>query len=602
MAQAVIGALRVNLGMNSAQFSKGLKKADSGLKRFANAAKIGLAAVSAAAGVVSVAIMRVADDADHMAKTAVQIGVSVEELSRLRHAADLSGVGMNELANGMKRLSLNMYDASKGVGQGADAFKDLGIKVKNSDGSLKSTTQVMTEMSAVFAKMKDGSQKTALAMRLMGKSGAGMIPMLNGGTAALQSMLDEADALGIVISSEMAGNAELFNDNLTRMQKAAGGVAITLVTGVLPALAELSTRMVASMQGSTALKDATAVLSGAFNILVKGIIVVFDNLGHLFDLFKLFVAAKTVTFIVAVTGAFITMAKGIRVAGLALALYNAIQRRGLATFVVIAGVLAKVTGYYDDFASTLKNLYAEAKSFIPKELTDGAEKLVTDLKDLAFGTEDAAKSLSTYMNAADGAAASFGNLSSVSKSAGSLAKSSVDSASDAWKGLRVASEDATKSMVAGMEGFGNKAGGIITGLFNKTLTWKDALGQALSSFAQMQLNSYNPVSQSGGFLKGLLGSVFGGFRANGGPVSSGKSYMVGERGPEMFSPSVSGNITANDNMGGGGMVYAPVTSIDARGADQAAVARLEQKLTQMQKTEYQRFLTHSNNQTQRKIR
>jgi hypothetical protein len=39
-------------------------------------------------------------------------------------------------------------------------------------------------------------------------------------------------------------------------------------------------------------------------------------------------------------------------------------------------------------------------------------------------------------------------------------------------------------------------------------------------------------------------------RANGGPVMGGSSYLVGERGPELFTPSSSGNITANGAMGG----------------------------------------------------
>jgi hypothetical protein len=52
----------------------------------------------------------------------------------------------------------------------------------------------------------------------------------------------------------------------------------------------------------------------------------------------------------------------------------------------------------------------------------------------------------------------------------------------------------------------------------------------------------------GGGLGGLfsgLGNLFGGFRANGGPVSQGRSYIVGERGPELFSPGRSGIITPN---------------------------------------------------------
>lgn len=70
---------------------------------------------------------------------------------------------------------------------------------------------------------------------------------------------------------------------------------------------------------------------------------------------------------------------------------------------------------------------------------------------------------------------------------------------------------------------------------------------------------------------------FGGAKAGGGPVSSDSSYLVGENGPELFTPGSSGTITPNDKLssvtGGGGpnVVY----NIDARGADVAAVQRLE---------------------------
>jgi hypothetical protein len=50
-------------------------------------------------------------------------------------------------------------------------------------------------------------------------------------------------------------------------------------------------------------------------------------------------------------------------------------------------------------------------------------------------------------------------------------------------------------------------------------------------------------------IAGLIDTAFGGFRAAGGPVSSGKSYVVGERGPEMFVPSSNGTIVPNGGMG-----------------------------------------------------
>ena len=52
-----------------------------------------------------------------------------------------------------------------------------------------------------------------------------------------------------------------------------------------------------------------------------------------------------------------------------------------------------------------------------------------------------------------------------------------------------------------------------------------------------------------GFFKGLF--EFGGARAAGGPVAPGRSYLVGERGPELFTPSGHGSIAASGARGNG---------------------------------------------------
>jgi hypothetical protein len=53
-----------------------------------------------------------------------------------------------------------------------------------------------------------------------------------------------------------------------------------------------------------------------------------------------------------------------------------------------------------------------------------------------------------------------------------------------------------------------------------------------------------------GSLPGGVGKFFSG-RAEGGPVTGNKSYIVGEKGPELFTPRSSGHITPNDELGGG---------------------------------------------------
>lgn len=70
----------------------------------------------------------------------------------------------------------------------------------------------------------------------------------------------------------------------------------------------------------------------------------------------------------------------------------------------------------------------------------------------------------------------------------------------------------------------------------------------------------------GAALSGL-GKIFGGARADGGPVSAGRAYLVGERGPELIVPPSAGTVIPNHALGGGTTIH-----VDARGAtDPAAV-------------------------------
>jgi TP901 family phage tail tape measure protein len=78
-------------------------------------------------------------------------------------------------------------------------------------------------------------------------------------------------------------------------------------------------------------------------------------------------------------------------------------------------------------------------------------------------------------------------------------------------------------------------------------------------------------------------------RADGGPVSAGSTYLVGEEGPELFTARQSGNITANDEMGMGGGVY-----IDARGAGPREVDELRRMFEEDRSTFKQRSWNASN--------
>lgn len=82
----------------------------------------------------------------------------------------------------------------------------------------------------------------------------------------------------------------------------------------------------------------------------------------------------------------------------------------------------------------------------------------------------------------------------------------------------------------------------------------------------------------GGALSGLFSRLFGGARAAGGPVNSGRAYLVGERGPEIIVPRSAGQVIPNHRLGGS-TTFAPQTSIVVQGsADRETLAILNREL------------------------
>jgi hypothetical protein len=99
---------------------------------------------------------------------------------------------------------------------------------------------------------------------------------------------------------------------------------------------------------------------------------------------------------------------------------------------------------------------------------------------------------------------------------------------------------------------GTAISAVITGVSKLVGFFDDVIGK-VKEFINLVKN--NPVVSG---ISGVIDKIFGGGKAAGGPVSGGTTYMVGERGPELFTPSSSGTIIPNHRLGGsggGGSVY-----------------------------------------------
>ena len=278
-----LARLVVRLEAESLKFQKELDAAKRKLNGFEksastsarNVGKFFGAAAATAGTALAVMAKRAIDVADETSKAAQKIGTTTEALSQLRYAADLAGVSSSSLDKALLKLNRSMSEtAVKGAGNAANAFKALGVEVENADGTMRASDAVLDDVADKFAGMQDGATKTALAMDLFGKSGAEMIPLLNGGSQALAEARREADALGQTIDGKAAKAAEQFNDNLSRLSKVLSGAMMQATQEVTPLLALFSDEVVKAAKDQELMQAFSATLATGLKLLASALIIV----------------------------------------------------------------------------------------------------------------------------------------------------------------------------------------------------------------------------------------------------------------------------------------------------------------------------------------
>jgi hypothetical protein len=180
----------------------------------------GMVAAAAAGAAVGAAVLgaavKTAAYADQVEKASQRTGIAVESLQALQYAAERADVSAGDLEGALR------FAAKRGV-------KDLEGELRRAAGQ--------------FERMPDGAEKSALAMKLFGKNGAALIPMLNKGTAGLDEMMQKARDMGLVLDEEtIVAGAEL-KDAIEDLQGYLIGLSRTIAGPFLKPLKEIVLRM-----------------------------------------------------------------------------------------------------------------------------------------------------------------------------------------------------------------------------------------------------------------------------------------------------------------------------------------------------------------------
>jgi len=124
-------------------------------------------------------------------------GDSAEAMSKLRFAAEESGVGADTLASALGKMA-----KAAATTAGEKKFEALGISVKDSNGHFKAASALFSEVANKIAAMPPGVEKTNAVLQIFGKSGMALYPLLNQGAAGIAKFGAEAQKMGLVLNGD----------------------------------------------------------------------------------------------------------------------------------------------------------------------------------------------------------------------------------------------------------------------------------------------------------------------------------------------------------------------------------------------------------------
>lgn len=525
---ASLGSLVIELAANTARLQGDLGKAVGMAERTASKFTSifrGLAVGAGGLGLASLAGQAISLG-DELQKGAARAGVSAGEFSKLAAAAKQADVDIGTLSRGLKEMQKTISEAGTGSKTAIDSLDAIGLSVDQL--RQLSPTKQLEAIADGLNSIADPADRSRRGAEILGKAYLDLVPALQGGAAGLRALVAEQVRLGNTFSDEQIARLADADDAIKRLKASWSGFATTLTALVAPALTSVLNQL-AEMSASKSLddiEDRLRILRGA-----RDSIPVFFNFGYIDGAGRV-LGPEALDKEIARLERVAALQSGRRSRGRGSApatLASRVQADAEAATAATEALVSKTQQLGD------LNISLNARA---AELVNGRGLL--DFTDLEGSILESTEGIADRMGEA--LKEPFTELTPYAEQAArnmqdTFAEFLFDPFQDGIKGMLKGFIDVIRRMVAEAAAakiFGSKKSG----------------GFGL-----------------GDFITGVVGGLFGGGKAAGGPVSAGTSYLVGERGPELFTPRGSGHITPNHAMGG---VVQNIT-VDARGATVDAI-------------------------------
>ena len=450
------------------------------------------------------------NQADAFGKLSRQTGIAADSLQAYVNAGKLAGVEQSTIEKGLRRLAQSQREADQGIKTYSESYEALGISVRDSDGNLKSSEVLLGDIAERFSDMPNGATKAALAMEIFGRSGAQLIPLLNAGREELEKWNYET-------SEGFAANAEYFNDQLTMLSFGFDGFRKQLADALLPALNSV-------LEVFRKLFESGNDWEGFFKVVGFGF--------------------RSIAF--AVMSTIVAVEELIHLIG-------AIGKRAQKMFGMDTEGMNESAEKYRE--GVLERFKRNQEAF--KAITTGQSE-AGDAYGFNKGTKDA-NLLETQLAKTFGAQMKL-KITNFRDSIKTVGEAMSDVVIKGIKGM----EDALVDFVmTGQLEFRKLANSIIRDMIRIAI--QQTITAPFSNWFGSLFSGGNTTTlgmTQGSFMESQ--PKFRGHMANGGHVVGGSSYLVGERGMELFTPTTSGTITPNNQLGNTSVVV----NVDAKGQSQ----------------------------------
>lgn len=534
------------------------------------------------AGGLALMVKQSLDTTDRLGKLSKQLGITTQNLGSMKLAADLGGTSLETFAKGARRAGRNAFDfIVKGTGEAAEAFRALGISQEDLKPILNDYMAILGLVADRMNELPDGALKATLAAKILGERAVELVPALAGGSAELEKYRKEAERFGLALSGDAVKGVEAANDAMTRLKAVFQGARDNLVAALAPALERLvnylTNRLANAINASGGSVDewARGVANSFISAAASAIRSVGEMAGWVLD--KVDEVKRFFGLGAPDLNAELDETRR-KLNGLIALREQARQNIGSGGLIQgMRDALGVDQRAIDDYSKQIDQLIDKmAKLMVAIDDTSSETPLADRIRE---GAEQAAQFVESFRIAARKAGNDFDEITidhvkrvtdaitKTTTAAKSVLLKFIDEARDRWGQI----EQAAVNTITNLED--------VWVNFARTgkISFKSMIDSMIADLARfvwrqhVSLGLAQGLAGSGGFLQ----SIFGGFRASGGPVQRGKAYVVGEEGPEIFKPDASGRIVAaNDTqralaMGGGGGTIVQI--IDKRGSDAPAV-------------------------------